>query len=58
VITGCQACADVEKMDVADTAVDEDTATAVTIGLEAKNRPMIIALSYNDNNYNDNFHKL
>ena len=58
VITGCQACANAAKMDVAETAVDEDTATAVTIGLEAKNRPTIIALSYNDNNYNDNFDKL
>ena len=51
-ITGCQACADAAKMVVAATPVDE-TATAVTIGSEAKNRPMIIALSYNDN-----FHKL
>jgi len=40
-------------MGVAATPVDDETATAVTIGSEAKNRPIIIALSYNDN-----FHKL
>jgi len=35
-ITGCQACADAAKMGIAETPVDEDTATAVTTGIEAK----------------------
>jgi len=37
-------CADAAKMGVAEAPVDEDTATAVTIGIKAKNRPMIYAL--------------
>ena len=43
-MTGCQACADAAKMDVAATPVDEETATAATIGIEAKNRPVNNAL--------------
>jgi len=44
VITGCQACADAAKMGVAETPVDEETATAATIGIEAKTRPVTYAL--------------
>jgi len=44
VMTRCQACADAAKMDVAATPVDEETATAATIGIEAKNRPVNNAL--------------
>ena len=44
VITGCQACADAAKVGVAETPVDEETATAATIGIKAKTRPVTYAL--------------
>ena len=43
-ITGCQACADAAMMGVTETPVDDETATAAAIGIEARNRPVICAV--------------